>query len=86
MMATNDKGCASLGLNPTSHDTSDDSHAAPVLRPEGTPPSLRVPHVKTGFFALHRINPHHPPLVWSPSIPLSFNLATVFPQAVDFTR
>ncbi len=34
------------------------------------------------FFALHRINPHAPPLVRAPpSIPLSFSLAAVLPQA-----
>ena len=33
------------------------------------------------FFALRRIKPHTPPLVRPPSIPLSFNLAAVLPQA-----
>ena len=32
------------------------------------------------FFALLRIKPHNPPLVRTPSIPLSFNLAIVLPR------
>ena len=47
------------GLNPTSHDTSHDSHAAPVTGPEGTPSLERflLCQDQVRFFALHRIKP-----------------------------
>lgn len=66
------------GLNQTPHGTS-------WRQPCNTCISIYYP-VRAGseicqelvrFCALFRIKPHVPPLVWAPSIPLSFNLAVV---------
>src|SRR5690606_25336695 len=47
----------------------DDSHAPPVHQPQREAPSLErsgVCQAQVRFFALHRINPHAPPLVRAP--------------------
>ena len=83
MLANKDGGLRSL-RDLTQHLTTraDDSHAAPVSEFPKAP--IHLWKVLTmsrpgGFFALHRIKPHAPPLVWAPSIHLSFSLATVLP-------
>ena len=66
----------------------DDSHAAPVnarRRGKLSPGGRRPCQWLVRFCALRRIKPHAPPLVRAPSIPLSFNLAAVLPQAVCLT-
>ncbi len=56
-------------------------HLSPLLRREG-PIKDRSEGCQdlVRFFALLRIKPHAPPLVGSPSIPLSFILANVLPR------
>ena len=47
----------------------DDNHAPPVHQPKREEPSLErsgVCQALVRFFALHRINPHAPPLVRAP--------------------
>ena len=47
----------------------DDNHAPPVHQPQRETVSLRrsgVCQAQVRFFALHRINPHAPPLVRAP--------------------
>ena len=56
-------------------------HLSPVFRRKGII-TCRSPgcQEQVRFFALLRIKPHAPPLVRSPSIPLSFILANVLPR------
>ena len=73
------------GLNQHLTTRADDSHAAPVYRSAELKKtrSLGLSGRCQGlvrFCALLRIKPHAPPLVRAPSIPLSFNLATVLPR------
>ncbi len=65
----------------------DDSHAAPTqqsLRKGMFPPRSTALRAQVRFFALRRIEPHAPPLVRAPSIPLSFSLATVLPRRIAY--
>ena len=77
------------GLNPTSHDTSDDNHyhLSRMPRREGTV-KFRLSGCQdlVRFFALLRIKPHAPPLVWVPVNSFEFHSCECTPQVEYLLR
>ena len=75
----------------TQHFTAraDDSHAAPVYRPQAATVSLRyscICQALVRFLAYHRIKPHAPPLVRAPVNSFEFHPCGHTPQAVHLMR